>query len=103
MLAEEQLGEGTPVFRLASKAPVDRPVTCKGLSGEGILATKLALSSDDRQRLQLTRIEGWKACNFGITVLAELNGLFLPPMQDSREVQGGFVLLTFGTEHRLCS
>ena len=103
MLADEQLGEGAPVFRLAIKAPVDRTITCKRLSGEGILATKLALSGDDWQRLQLTRIEGRKACNFGITVLAELNGLFLPPMEYSREVQGGFVLLTFGTEHRLCS
>jgi hypothetical protein len=80
VLADEQLGEGAPIFRLAIKAPVDRTNTFKHLSAEGILATKLALSRDDWQHLQLARIQGRKARNFGTAVLAEMNGLFSPPV-----------------------
>jgi hypothetical protein len=99
MLANKQLGEGAPIFCLAIKAPVDGATTRKLLSGKGILATKLALSRDDWQHFQLTRLQGRKARPFGSALLAQMNGLFSPPVQYGGEVQGGFVLLALGTEH----
>jgi len=103
VLRDQQLGEGAPVFRLAIKAPVDRTITCKSLAGEGILTTKLALSPDDWQDLQFARICGQKARNIATAVLAEMNGLFSPPVQYGGVVQGGLVVLALGTEHMLRS
>ena len=103
MLADKQLGEGAPIFRLALKAPVDRATTCKQLSGKGILATKRTLSRDDWQHFQLAGIQGRNEVDFATAVLAEMKGLFSLPVEYGGEVQGGFVLLALGTEHTLRS
>ena len=89
------------MFRRAIKAPVDRATTCKHLRRECFLATNLALSRDDWEYLQRAWSHGGKRRHFSSTVLAEMNGLFSPPVQYGGEVEGRFVFLALGTQHTL--